>query len=545
MKILVPTEAKARLARWHQEHAALAQAVRNNQFSVKEPTAPFNQDSLEERLIQCIWHDQLLDLDRLKTASGKTVRIIEPGRWNTGRGPDFTNARLMIAGREVFGDIEIHLTTKDWERHKHEADFEYNNVVLHACFAASDDRPYDQKQNGERLERLILEPLLQPDLETILRTINPDDYPFGAPKDSGLCHETLTQLPQKKLQDFLLVAGKARMEDKVERYRLQAASAPLPQVFYQALMTGMGYKSNKTCYFLLSKRVPLEEIVDFTNDFMGQTEQANLILALLLGTSNLLPLPDEFAPISAEAKQFHGNLWSKWSAYRLYFSDRLMPYTKRWFAGMRPQGFPMRRIAAVSTLLLRLQQSGEDLFTPFEQHLATAPVGENAKEWSAFFNSFDDLLTVSMPDHFFARHYTFTGKSGKPEALLGQPAARGLLFNVVLPLLILKARSEKNPPREALCWSVINVFPTLGKNTITKMMTSRLFAETGLEKTFCKNELKQQALYKIFQDCCSWNERTCDSCTFFQSPLNDLTRDEVENLARQKLQDKQPESTHA
>lgn len=535
MKILVPAEAKARLARWNQEQTALAESVRNNQFSVAEPGAPFNQDSLEERLVQCIWHEQLLDLDNLKTASGKTLRIIEPGRWNTGRGPDFQHARLVIAGREVFGDVEIHLTTKDWERHKHEQDFEYNNVVLHACFAASDDRPYDQKQNGERMERLILEPVLQPDLETIVRTINPDDYPFGSAKDSGLCHETITRLPQKKLQDFLLAAGKARLEDKVERFRLQAASSSLPQVFYQALMTGMGYKSNKTCYFLLSKRAPLDELFDFAHDVSSDSEKAALLLAVLLGTSNLLPSPEELSPQSNEAVHFHASLWAKWSSYRTYFTDRMMPPTKRWFAGMRPQGFPSRRLAAVGILLIRLMQSGGDLFAPLEAQLAAAPEGGTPKEWSAFFKSFDELIMVSQPDHFFSRHYTFAGKTVKPEALLGQPAARGLLFNVVLPLLILKARSEKNTKQDALCWSALSVFPTLGENAVTKMMTRRLFAESGLEKSFCKNELKQQALYKIFQDCCSWNERTCDNCTFFQSPLNDSTRDEVEELVRQKL----------
>lgn len=535
MKILVPPSAKARQERWNQEQQTLGQAVRANQFAVREQGQPFNQDTMEERLVQCIWHDQLLDLDNLKTASGKTLRIIEPGRWNTGRGPDFQQARLMIAGREVFGDVEIHLTTKDWERHKHEADFEYNNVVLHACFAASDDRPYDQKQNGERLERLILEPVLQPDLETIARTINPDDYPFDAPKDTGLCHQTLAQLPQKKLQDFLLAAGKSRVEDKVERFRLQAASSSLPQVFYQALMAGMGYKSNKTCYFLLSKRVPLEEILDFARDLSGESAKAQLALSLLLATANLLPTLESLETPDDETQRFHETLSAHWSAYRMYFADRLMPPTKRWFAGMRPQGFPARRLAAVGILLCRLMAGGNDPFAPLEAHLTTAPEGGTPKEWAAFFKAFDSLLVVSEPDHYFARHYSLGGKAVKPEALLGQPAARGLLFNVVLPLLILKARAEKNTGLESLCWSALNVFPTLGENAVTKMMTRRLFAESGLEKSFCKNELKQQALYKIFQDCCSWNERTCDNCTFFQSPLSTGTRDQADDEVRLRL----------
>ncbi|MDX1971412.1 MAG: DUF2851 family protein [Candidatus Sumerlaeia bacterium] len=542
--IPVPPSAKSRLERWAQAMERLGDLVRQEVLSVQESNGDGDPaDSMEERLVQAIWHDQLLDAANLRTASGKVLEVLEPGRWNTGRGPDFLEARLRIAGREVFGDVEIHVTTREWEHHQHQTDFEYNRVVLHVCFSATDDRPYDQKQNGERLERLILEPVLQPDLETILRTVNPDDYPFGSPADTGLCHRTLSTIPQQKLQDFLLTAGKARLEDKIDRFRAQAAHASLDQVFYQALLTGMGYKSNKTCYFLLSKRAPLAELLDFASE-VSPGDWADVMLAILMGTANLLPNPKEAKlPLGTEEgvgdggedSRYQERLWNYWVRFRPYFSDRLIPPTKRWFAGMRPQGFPARRFAASVLLMERLLESTQGLFGALEQLVDMAPVTGNAREWSGFFKLFDDVLMVTGGGHYFTTHYGFGGKPVSPQALLGQPAARVLIFNTILPLLILKARQEKNATRENRCWEVLLVFPALGENAVTKMMIKRLFADSGLEKSFCKSELKQQALYKIFQDCCAWNERTCENCTFFQAPLNNSPRDKELEAAKQKL----------
>jgi len=242
------TAAGARLRahheRWLRAHALFGEELRRGVGIAESHDIP-EPRRVDERLVQCIWHDGFVKAEALVCASGKRVEILEPGRWNTGRGPDFLDARVRLAGEEKTGDIEIHVQSGGWTAHGHHQDFEYNRVVLHVCLEASDDRPYDEKQNGERLERLVLARFLEPDLDTLRRTINVDEYPWGRPADLGKCHNALLNLPDERLRRLLDVAGRARIEDKVRRLGAQLAGASIPQLLYQSVMVGQGYKSNK------------------------------------------------------------------------------------------------------------------------------------------------------------------------------------------------------------------------------------------------------------------------------------------------------------
>src|SRR5688500_4462850 len=86
---------------------------------------------IDERIVQAIWHEQLLQVEQLKTISGKRVQAVDPGQWNGEAGPDFLSADLQIGEQRVRGDVEIHINASDWQRHQHHRDFAYNRVVLH------------------------------------------------------------------------------------------------------------------------------------------------------------------------------------------------------------------------------------------------------------------------------------------------------------------------------------------------------------------------------------------------------------------------------
>ncbi len=501
--------------RWQRAHMVFGESLRSN-LPVAETDNVAEDCSVDERLVQCIWFDQLLDTEALVTASGKRLEIIEPGRWNTGRGPDFLDAKVKLAGETLAGDIEIHVRSNGWTAHAHHQDYEYNRVVLHVCLNAHDDRPYEDKQNGERLERLVLGSLLQPDLSTIRRTLNVDDYPYGRPADTGLCHRNLLLLSEERLTRFLETAGRARIEEKVRRYKAQTASADVSQLLYQSVMVGQGYKSNKTLYFLLSKRAPVFEMLDYAADVMPG-ERRDLYLSILLHVAQLFPSQgDLFDGADDEAREYADHLIRLWKPVRGFYADRIMPPTRRWFSGMRPPGFPGRRLSAVSVLLDRLNNNDSPLFESLSTMVREGvPDGDQPKVWRDFVKECTALLIVEDGSAYFTTHFTLGGKPSRPQALLGEPAARSLFFNVFLPLMILSGgeRVQDN------AWRVIERFPALPGNSVTEFMQRRLFAECGLEKTLLRRELMQQALFKIFHDCCAGNERTCDSCTFLNPPF--------------------------
>lgn len=510
---MTPQEVENQWQRLHREFALalMANAGAREGAALDEPAT-----RIDERLVQAVWCDQMLRSDDMVTASGKRLEVIEPGRWNTSRGPDFLDARLRLAGEIVEGDVEIHVQAADWTRHRHHQDFEYNRVVLHVALRPGDDRPYDEKQNGGRLERLYIEDILEPDLETIRNTINFGDYPHGRPQHLGLCHEQFLRMPGTQLAEFLHIAGRSRMEQKIARFQAQRSTAPYHQVLYQALMTGQGFKSSKTLYFLLSKRAPVSELVDHARD-VPPAQRVDFYLSTLLHVARLVPEQQQLEGIEdPEAQAFLDSLSQLWKPVRPYFSDRMLPPTKRWMAGMRPAGFPTRRLTAVAMILGRLTDKGNPLLDRLRFLIdSNTPRTLSAKDLRGFYNKMTELLLVEEEAHYFSTHFTFGGKKGRPQALLGEPAARSVLFNVFLPLMILQAREKGDAPFEAKCWEVVFHFPALEKNSIIKFMEKRLFGESKVAVGFLKTEIFQQALLKIFSDCCAQNERTCSDCTFY------------------------------
>jgi len=514
--------------KWEELHRKLSIALRLPHGQVQEGGAPHLAD-IDERLVQAIWSDQLLRQDSLATASGKAVRVIEPGRWNTGRGPDFLDARLEIAGMIVEGDVEIHTESSGWQGHGHHKDFVYNRVVLHVVLRASNDRPYEERQNGSRLERLVLEHFLEPDLDTIRQTVNLSDYPHGRPEGLGICHETFLRLPEPELTEFLLVSGRARIESKVSRFITQRQTADSQQVLYQALLTTQGFKASKTLYFLLSKRLPLAEVLDHARD-VDHKDRTDFFLSLFLHVGRLMP-DDEPEEIDDESRIFESRLRALWNPARPYFWDRLMPPTRRWFAGMRPAGFPTRRLTAVALLLGRLTDPRNPLMRQLEKLVREWNTdGLKPREIKARFTALVELLIVDEPAHYFSRHFSFRGKEQPPQALLGEPASYSMLFNLVLPLMIMQSREAKDTALERQAWQVLHEFPALEKNSVVKFMTIRLFGETGRGKAFLARELYQQAMLKVFGDCCAQNERTCDNCTLL-ALREQLRRDAVRGVS--------------
>ena len=87
-----------------------------------------------ERLLQFIWQFQYFNQGGLKTTSGEELQIIYPGTYNTNQGPDFTGAKIKIGNTMWAGNVELHVRASDWNRHNHQLDKNYNNVILHVVW---------------------------------------------------------------------------------------------------------------------------------------------------------------------------------------------------------------------------------------------------------------------------------------------------------------------------------------------------------------------------------------------------------------------------
>ena len=91
---------------------------------------------MKESILHYVWQNKLFQAHNLKTTAGESVEIIDVGRHNTDAGPDFFNAKIKIADTIWAGNIEIHTCSTDWNRHNHQTDSAYNNVILHVVHKA-------------------------------------------------------------------------------------------------------------------------------------------------------------------------------------------------------------------------------------------------------------------------------------------------------------------------------------------------------------------------------------------------------------------------
>ena len=100
-----------------------------------------SREPLTERHVQAIWYDRAMRPSNLVTRTGETLRVIHPGEWNLGAGPDFRNAVLEVGPdrRRLRGDVEIHLHPSDWTAHGHGGDPAYRNVVMHVTWSCGPD----------------------------------------------------------------------------------------------------------------------------------------------------------------------------------------------------------------------------------------------------------------------------------------------------------------------------------------------------------------------------------------------------------------------
>lgn len=107
-------------------------------------------DNIPERVLQRFVHKSLSDPAVIrKTAGGRRLQILSPGRINHNEGPDFLEIAMMIDGSIVVGDAEFHKRSSDWNAHNHQSDDRYKNVVLHIVL-------HDNVQLSNDFEVLII-----------------------------------------------------------------------------------------------------------------------------------------------------------------------------------------------------------------------------------------------------------------------------------------------------------------------------------------------------------------------------------------------------
>ena len=153
-----------------------------------------------EKLLHYVWMYKLLPSKNLNTTDGRIIKILDPGQHNTNQGPDFTNARIEIDGIVWSGNVEIHHTSSDWNKHKHHIDPVYNTTILHVVEIADKDI---YMENGCKVPQVTIEvpAKVKDNYEELLAT---SDYPR--------CHNFVPGIPGIKVRSWLDALLAERLE---------------------------------------------------------------------------------------------------------------------------------------------------------------------------------------------------------------------------------------------------------------------------------------------------------------------------------------------
>ncbi|MGI8635179.1 MAG: DUF2851 family protein [Segetibacter sp.] len=414
---------------------------------------------MNERLLQFIWQFQYFSRNGLQVEQGDKLTVIFPGTHNTHQGPDFLEAKVVIGKTTWVGNIEIHVNSTDWVRHRHTADKNYSNIILHVVWHHDADIT---NANGIVLPTLTLQNLV-----------------------SNLLLERFKELMSQKAfvpcESFLPVfeemkwtAWKGRMAiERLQRKsaivldHLKDANNHWEEVFWWMLARNFGMKVNADVFETIAKSLHLNIIGRHKN-------QIHQMEAFLLGQAGLLE--DDFA------EEYPKLLKREYLFYRNKYQLKQVS-VKPFFLRMRPANFPTIRLAQLAMLI----NQSSHLFSKVRETESVDTVKE--------------LLNVTANDYWHY-HYLIDEPGEFHPKQLGKQMTDNIVINTVVPVLFAFGlyHSDVVVKDKALEWlAQLNA----EKNTITTRWTS--FKVTN------NSALESQGLIELKNNYC--DQRRCLECS--------------------------------
>ena len=398
------------------------------------------------------------------TTSGERVRVLQFGIWNREAGPDFAEAAISLGGGEPRrGCIELDPDARDWERHGHASNPDYESVVLHVFTRGGDREFFTRTAQHRQVPQVLLDPS---------RLDGSPVNPQPAARE-GRCAGPLRDLPDEKVREVLLGAAQFRLRRKAAALGRLGELHGSDEALFQAIAATLGYKSNKLPFTLLAQRLPLKLL------------RKGRAAALLFGVSGFLPAGD-LATFDSPTRHYLRGQWEEWWPRRPEF-ERLTLAPQAWkLSGQRPANHPQRRLAALAQII-----------THWPKVRALAKACDPAAIHRFF---------TRLTDDYWDFHYTVSSKAAaRPMALVGESRVTEMLANVFFPLAILRDESR---------WIGFKNLPAALTNRRVEIAALRLFGARDRGRTLLRTAAMQQGLLQIYEDFCMRDASDCEHCLF-------------------------------
>jgi len=408
---------------------------------------------MREEFLYYLWENRLIDKD-LKTAEGEALEVVATGYRNTDSGPDFLEAKIQIGDKLWAGHVEIHVKSSDWNRHGHQNDKAYKNVILHVVYendALVNDIP-TLELKGHFNESLFSQ------YQKLISS-----------KNWIPCEKSIANVPVFTRLSWLDRMAVERLESKSETVTkiLEANQFDWEDALYKLLMRYFGLKVNNEAFEYLANILPFKTLLKHADNLV-QVE------AMLMGCAGFLE--DDFT------EEYPLLLKREFSVMRAKFNLLAMP-AERWrYMRMRPSNFPTIRLSQLAQLI----HKNGGLFSKIKAAKSTAEV-------KALF----DVAT----SEYWETHWRFGVPTASKPKHLGDATADVLIINAVTPLLFCYGRLHKD---ESLCDTAMQF---LEDTEAEDNAIIRHYAQCGVK---AENAMQTQALLHLYNMCCK--RKRCLEC---------------------------------
>jgi len=283
---------------------------------------------MTEEFLQYIWKHSLFDRSALKTTEGKPVEIVHSGLHNSDAGPDFFNAQLRIGDTLWAGNVEVHIKSSEWLKHKHQSDGAYKNVILHVVW--ENDKEINLP-GGFNLPALELKYFVVPGIYKKYEELKTSSKRIP-------CENEIHKVPRLTIHSWMdrLVAERLERKTNLISSNLDKSINDWEETFYRLVLRTLGNPLNSEPFERLTTVLPFKVIAKHRADRL-QLE------ALLLGQAGFLEgnFKDDYTTRLQKEYQY------------LKHKLNLSPMSKsEWkFMRIRPPQFPSIRLAQIAAII--------------------------------------------------------------------------------------------------------------------------------------------------------------------------------------------------
>ena len=409
---------------------------------------------MKEEFLYYLWENRLLQ-GALTTDQDEPVEIIHPGYRNTNSGPDYLEARIQT-GRQLWaGHVEIHVKTSDWNRHGHQHDKAYQNVVLHVVYEN------DGKVNGIPVVALKghFDERRYEQYEHLVST----RHWIACERQVG----TVSMFTKVTWLERLAIERLQEKSHVVEQLA-QSCCFDWEDALYRLVMRYFGMKVNNEAFETLASLLPFKAL-------LKHADQLVQLEAMLLGCAGFLEIDIDEAYPKLLQREF--------KVMKAKFNLITMPEERWKFLRMRPVNFPTVRLAQLAQLI---HQHG-CLFSKVKEAGTVTEIQQ--------------LFDVKASD-YWDTHYRFSAEGPNRPKKLGKGIINVLIINAIIPLIFCYGKFHK---AEHYCEKALRFLEDLPAedNTIV-----RHFEPCGFKAS---NAMQSQALLHLYNHYC--RRKRCLECT--------------------------------